>query len=52
VGKGPAQNQPQVCGSGIPQERSAVNRLLTVELCTGHLAAVGQEGVTQKRVAQ
>src|SRR5215211_5443539 len=45
VGKGSARNRPQVSGSGIPQERPAVNRLLTVELSTGPLAAFGWEGV-------
>jgi hypothetical protein len=52
VGKGSALNRLQGSGSRILKERPAVKRLLTVELSTGHLAAVGQEGVTQKRVAQ
>src|SRR5215212_1882963 len=52
LGEGSARNRPQVSGSGTPQERSAVDRLLTVELCTGPLAAVGLEGVARKGVAQ
>jgi hypothetical protein len=51
VGKGSARNRTQVSGSGIPQERPAVNRLLTVELSTGFLAAIAREGGAHKRVA-
>jgi hypothetical protein len=52
VGKGSARNRPQVSGRRIPQKRPAVNRLLTVELCTGRLAAVARKGVARKGVTQ
>jgi hypothetical protein len=52
VGKGSALNRLQGSGSRILKERSAVKRLLTVELSTGRLAAVGREGVARKGVAQ
>ena len=42
VGKGSTRNRLQVSGSGIPQERPAVNRLLTVELRTGRIPAVAR----------
>jgi hypothetical protein len=45
VGKGSARNRPQVSGSRILQERPAVNRLLTVDICTGRMAAIAREGV-------
>ena len=45
VGKGSARNRPHVSGSGIPQGRPAVDRLLTVEHSTGRKAAVAHKRV-------
>ena len=52
VGKGSARNRLQVPESRIPQEMSAVNRLLTVDIRTGRMSAIAREAMNQLEVAQ